>query len=90
MIDNSIFDIKKCDVISELVERKIPLLKENKDYNEKYNKFYEIMNLLEKNLNKEEKELFNELIDLNYEIEKYYNVLAYSLGVKYGEELNKI
>ena len=90
MSNNPIFENDKYDIIAEFIEEKIPVLKENKDFCEKYNKIYSIMDILKKSLKKEERLLLDDLIDLNYEVEKYYFVLAYSLGVKYGEELNKI
>ena len=38
----------------------------------------------------EQKEKFDEIIRLFYETEQYYFTLSYSLGVKYGEDLNKL
>lgn len=90
MSNNPIFENDRYDIIAEFIEEKIPVLKENKDFCEKYNKIYSIIDILKKSLKKEEQLLLDDLIDLNYEVEKYYFVLAYSLGVKYGEELNKI
>ena len=36
------------------------------------------------------KEKFNEIIQLFLETEEYYFALSYSLGVKYGKDLNEL
>ena len=39
---------------------------------------------------RDEKYKFNEIIKLIYETEEYYFALAYSLGVKYGNEIKNL
>ena len=41
-------------------------------------------------LKEEDKEKFNEILELFHKMEDYYYVFSYSLGVKYGEELKKL
>ena len=45
---------------------------------------------LSKLLKEEDKEKFNEILELFHKMEDYYYVFSYSLGVKYGEELKKL
>ena len=90
MNNSPIFENERFESITDFIEQKIPLLKENKDFTNKYNKLYEIIDKLRVNMNEVENELLDQLIDLNYEVDKYYFILAYSLGAKYGEELGKI
>ncbi len=76
--------------ISELVEEKISILKNNIDFNNQYTRLYEVIDELERNLTGRQKEQFDEIIELFYKTEEYYFALSYSLGVKYGEDLKKI
>lgn len=85
-----IFNNENYKVISNLVEQKISVLKENKDFNKKYKRLTDLMEEFEKTLSIEQKEQFNEIVQLFYKTEEYYFVLSYSLGVKYGEDLKKI
>ena len=85
-----IFNNENYKVISNLVEQKISVLKENKDFNKKYKGLTDLMEEFEKTLSIEQKEQFNEIVQLFYKTEEYYFVLSYSLGVKYGEDLKKI
>ena len=53
----------------------------------------EIVDVLEtitKIVKEEDKEKFNEILELFHKMEDYYYVFSYSLGVKYGEELKKL
>ena len=59
-------------------------------FNQKYIKFTDITEELEKSLSEKQLEEFQEMMKLNYEIEQYYFALSYSLGVKYGEDLQKL
>lgn len=76
--------------ISDLVEKKLPILKQNIDFNNYYIKLSDSIEELEKKLPDEQKEKLNEIIQLFYKTEEYYFALAYSLGVKYGEDLQKL
>ena len=48
------------------------------------------MEAIEDTLNEKQKEKFNEFVTLIYDIEEYYFAFVYSLGVKYGQDLEKI
>ncbi len=85
-----IFNNEIKDFINNLIEEKLPILKENTDFKEKYLRLSDAMDELDKTLSKNQKELFDEIVDLFYETEKYYFTLSYSLGLKYGEDLKKI
>ena len=76
--------------ISDLVEKKMPILKENENFNKKYRRLSDAIEELEKTLSEKQKAQFNEIIQLFYQTEEYYFTLSYSLGVKYGEDLKKI
>ena len=76
--------------ISDLIEEKIEILKQNGDFKNRYLKLTDLIENLDKNIQEEYKEQFNEIIELFYTLEKYYFALAYSLGVKYGEDLKEI
>ena len=85
-----IFNNEIKDFINNLIEEKLPILKENTDFKEKYLRLSDAMDELDKTLSKNQKELFDEIVDLFYATEKYYFTLSYSLGLKYGEDLKKI
>ncbi len=76
--------------ISEFVETKLPILRENKQFETAYLDLSSIMEELEDKLTEEQKQQFREMVKLIYKTEEYYFALAYSLGVKYGEDLGKI
>lgn len=84
-----IFNNEIKDFISNLIEKKLPILKENTDFKEKYLRLSDAMDELDKTLSKNQKELFDEIVDLFYATEKYYFTLSYSLGLKYGQDLKK-
>ena len=73
--------------ISNFVESKIPILRQNKDFNRKYLEQSNLIDNLNETLSDKDKEKFNTLIKSFYETEEYYFALSYSLGVKYGENL---
>ena len=61
-------------------EKRIPDLRKNEDFNKKYLRLTDAMEELEKTLSKEEKEKFNEIVNLFYETEEYYFAFSYNLG----------
>ena len=69
-------------IISEMIENKISILRQNKDFNEKYLRLTDTIDELEKILDKKQKEKLNELIKLFYETEEYYFAFSYILGTK--------
>lgn len=76
--------------ISNFVEKKIYMLKENDNFKKNYLKLTDVMDKLEKTLSNEQKEQFNEMIELFYKTEEYYFAFSFSLGVKYGENLKNL
>ncbi len=85
-----IFNNDDYKFISNFIEQKIPVLKENKNFKESYLKLNDAMEEFEKNLPEQQKDKFDEIVELFYKTEGYYFVFSYSLGVKYGNDLNKI
>lgn len=85
-----IFNNEEYKLISEMVEKRLPELRKNEDFNKKYLRLTDAMEELEKTLSKEQKEKFHEMVNLFYETEGYYFAFSYSLGVKYGEDLEKL
>ena len=82
-----IFKDNNYKYISNFVESKITILRQNEDFNKKYMEQSDLIDKLNTNLSGEQKENFNALIKLFYETEEYYFALSYSLGIKYGENL---
>ena len=76
--------------VTNLINEKIETLKKYKDFNEQYTKLYDAIDELELILEDNQKEKFNEIMQLFYSAEEYYFALAYSLGVKYGKDLEKL
>lgn len=76
--------------ISDFVEQKMSILKENKNFKKESMRLSDAIEELEQTLSKQQKEQLNEIIQLFYKTEEYYFAFSYSLGVKYGEELKKI
>lgn len=77
-------------LITNLINEKVEILKENRDFNNKYTKLYDIIDELDLILDDKQKEKFNEMVQLFYSTEEYYFALAYSLGVKYGNDLRNL
>ena len=75
-----IFNNEEYKLISEMVEKKIPELRKNEDFNKKYLRLTDAMEELEKTLSKEQKEKFNEIVNLFYETEEYYFAFSFYLG----------
>lgn len=89
-MENKNFKEKDYKFISDLIENKLPILRKNEDFNKKYLKLWDAIEELEKNLTEEQKNKFNEIIQLFYQTEEYYFAFSYSLGVKYGENLKEL
>ncbi len=85
-----IFNNEDYKFISEFIEQKLPVLKENKNFKAEYLKLSDKMDEFEKNLTEEQKDQFYEIVELFYKTEEYYFAFSYSLGVKYGKDLNKL
>ena len=83
-----IFNNDNYKFISDYVEQKLPILKEN--FKAEYLRLTDAMEELEQTLSKQQKEQFDEIVQLFYKTEEYYFAFSYSLGVKYGEDLKRI
>lgn len=85
-----IFNNGDYKLISNIIEKYLPILKENDDFSKNYKRLPDAMEDFEKTLSAEQREKFNEIIEIFYSTEEYYFALSYSLGVKYGEDLKKL
>lgn len=85
-----IFNSENLTFINDMIEHRIPILKQCGDFKIKYERQFEMIDNLEKECTETQKEMLSEIIQLFYETERYYFFLAYSLGVKYGEELQEL
>ena len=88
--EKEIFNNEDYKYISNFVEEKLPILRQNKKFNEKYLNLTDTIEKLEKTLSVQQKEQLDEIIKLFYETEEYYFAFSYSLGIKYGKELEKL
>lgn len=84
------FNIEEYEYINDFIESKIHILRKNEQFNNKYIKLLKKIEELERKIPEEYKKDFNEIIDLFYETEKFYLPFSYSLGIKYGSEINKL
>lgn len=89
-METEIFQGENYKKISELVEKNIAKLRQNQKFNKKYLRLTQALDEAESMLNEQQKEKLNEIITLFYETEEYYFALAYSLGVKYGKDLENL
>lgn len=85
-----LFDKETVQHINNIVEDKMYVLKDVRDFNEKDKMLSLYMEELDNSLPEELKEKFDDVIRLTYQVEEYYFTLAYLLGSKYGDKLNKI
>lgn len=85
-----IFNSGDYQYISKFVEQKLSILRESKDFNEKYLMLTDKMEELEKDLSPEQLKKFHKIVELFYQTEEYYFAFSYSLGVKYGQDLGKL
>ncbi len=76
--------------VTNMINEKIDVLKENGEFNEKYTRMYDLIDEFDLILEDNQKKKFNEIMELIYNTEEYYFALAYSLGVKYGKDLEKL
>ncbi|MCI9063542.1 MAG: hypothetical protein HFJ17_02935 [Clostridia bacterium] len=88
--EKELFDEETISYVSQLVESKSNLLNDIKDFRDKDKMLSICMEDLEGNLSSENKKKFDEVIKLMYQVEEYYITLAYSLGTKYGKNLDKM
>ena len=87
---DELFDKDTVSYINDLVENKSDLLNEINDFKEKDKILYLYMEEFENKLSDENKDKFDEIVKLMYQVEEYYIALAYSLGTKYGKNIERI
>ena len=85
-----IFNNNDYKFISDFIEQKSSILKENNNFRANNFKLTDTMEEFDKTLSEKQKESFNEIVELFYKIEEYYFAFSYSLGVKYGKDLNTL
>ena len=76
--------------LSNFIESKIQELKNIQNFNNIYIKNAKLENELDTRLNEKQKMIFEEYLKLIYELEEFYFAFAYSLGVKYGKDLENL
>jgi hypothetical protein len=76
--------------ISNLVEKNLPMLRQIDDFNEQYVKLFDLMDEFTKNLSKEQKDLFDDIIKLFYCKEEYYFALSYMYGHQFNDNLQQL
>ena len=85
-----IFDQDMVSSVNNFIESKIDKLEKVKDFSEKNKRLTMNIENLDEKMPKELKDSFDEMLRLTYQIEEYYFTLAYLLGAKYGEQLEKL
>ena len=75
-----LFDKDSINNIVQFVESKEKVLRDVKDFNEKEKMLSLCIEVLDSELSKENKDKFDKVIKLMYQIEEYYIALAYILG----------
>lgn len=85
-----IFNSEDYKFISNFIEDKIHILKENENFQKDYLRLTDTIEELEQTLSPEQKNLLNEIIQLFYKTEEFYFAFSYSLGVKYGTDLKSL
>lgn len=85
-----IFDQDMVSSVNNFIESKIDKLEKVKDFSEKNKRLTMNIENLDEKMPKDLKDTFDEMLRLTYQIEEYYFTLAYLLGAKYGEQLEKL
>lgn len=85
-----IFNNSDYKFISDFVESKIPILKENDSLKKDYLRLTDAIEELEASLPPAQKNQFDEIIQLFYRTEEFYFAFSYSLGLKYGTDLKNL
>lgn len=84
------FENEDYKFITNLIDKKMHILKKCESFNKQYVRLYDIMEEFGQDLEDEQKEKFNEIVSSFYNIEEYYFAFSYSLGVKYGNDLKNL
>ena len=76
----SLFDKSTVENISNIVEEKMYILNNIKDFHKKDKQFATLLDELKDSLSDEQNNKFDTLMKINYQIDSYYFTLAYFLG----------
>ena len=76
--------------ISNFVEDKLPELRKIDKYNKIYLENSSLIEELDSLLQEEEKQIFNNIIKTNSELENYYFAYAILLGAKYSKKIENL
>ena len=91
MLDfKELFDKDSIEHINEIIESKMFILKNIPDFNEKEKSLYSYMDEFDQSLPEDLEKVFGNVMRLTYQLEDYYFVLAYLLGVKHGKQIEKL
>ena len=91
MLDfKNLFDKESMEHINDIIESKMFILKNIPDFNEKEKDLYDRMDRLEQSLSSDLEKDFGNIMRLTYQLEDYYFVLAYLLGIKHGKQIEKL
>ena len=85
-----LFDKDSMEHINEIIESKMFILKNIPDFNEKEKSLYNYMDEFDQSLPEDLEKVFGNVMRLTYQLEDYYFVLAYLLGVKHGKQIEKL
>ena len=84
--ENILYKLKDEDIlegINEMIEAKFDILKRIPKFKEKDSKLSKLTETFETNLQEIDKETFNTIMQLTYEVEDYYFAFSYFLGQKH-------
>ena len=86
----NLFDKDTVEGISNMIENKMYVLNNVKDFHDKDQCFATALEKLESALSNELTEQLDDVMRLNYQVEAYYFTLAYFLGMQHSEQANKL
>ena len=86
----NLFDKETVENISNMIENKMYVLNNVKDFHDKDQAFAISLEKLESSLSDELNEQLDDVMRLNYQVEAYYFTLAYFLGKQHGEQASKL
>ena len=81
----NLFDKETVENISNMIESKMFILNNVKDFHKKDQLFAVAIEKLENTLSDELSNQLDDIMRLNYQIESYYLTLAYFLGIQHGK-----
>ena len=76
--------------ISNFIEDKLQRLRQIEEFNARYLENTGLIEELFSKLNVEEKEKFDKVIKMNYELESYYFAYSFLLGAKYCKKIENL